>query len=132
MLRLIIAIILTLSCVFSVNAETFKVIAPMTNGRPPIVADGDYDWSCIGRCDSGQTDSILQVTTADAKVVEALKGTKDVIALKEDSKTGEVYCEASLKVLKPISLQRIDTKPVEYKVALKVVEEEPKETELPK
>ena len=106
----------------SAHAETFLIIAPMTDGRPPVVA-GDYDWSCVGRCDTGEPDAILQITTTDAKVAEALKASKDVKPLVTYTNTGQVYEPLTKKIITATSLARVDTKPVEYKVELMTVEE---------
>ena len=109
----------------SAHAETFLVIAPMDGGRPPAVEGADYDWSCMGRCDAGQTDALFKITTKDTKTADALRAVKGVSELVTDSKTSEVYEKTTLKVLKPTMLSRLDVKPIEYEVALKVVDEAP-------
>lgn len=128
-MRTIISILL-LFC-STAYADELMVIAPMTDGRPPVVEGADYDWSCMGRCDAGEPDAILQITTPDVKVAEALKATKGVTALATDTKTGEVYEPGTKRILTATSLARVGTKPVEYKAELKVVDEKPVE-ELPK
>jgi len=104
-------------------AETMIMILPMDNGRPPIVS-GEYNWSCLGRADSGQKDALVQIETSDQKVIDELKATKDVIVLTKDEKTEELYDAKSLKVLTAASVARVDTKPVEYKVDLYVAPKE--------
>lgn len=114
--------------IHSAYAETLIMLVPMDNGRPPIVS-GEYNWSCLGRADSGQKDALVQIETSDQKVIDELKALKGVIVLTKDAKTGELYTD-DLKVLTAASVARVDTKPVKYEVALKVVEVAPVEKEI--
>ena len=124
-MKILSAIILLVSLTISAHAETFLVIAPMTNGRPPVVEGADYDWSCMGRCDAGQTDALFRIVTKDAKTADALRSVKGVSELVTDSKTSEVYEKTTLKVIKPTMLSRLTVAPIEYEAALKVIDEKP-------
>ena len=118
-------LILLLLLTISAYADELMVIAPMTDGRPPVVEGADYDWSCMGRCDAGQTDALFRITTKDSKTADALRAVKGVSELVTDAKTSEVYEKTTLKVVKPTMLSRLTVAPIEYKAALKVVDVAP-------
>ncbi len=118
-------LILLLLLTISAYADELMVIAPMTDGRPPVVEGADYDWSCMGRCDAGQTDALFRIVTKDAKTADALRAAKGVSELVTDSKTSEVYEKTTLKVVKPTTLSRLTVAPIEYAGELKVVDEKP-------
>ena len=118
-------LILFLLLAVTAYADELMVIAPMTDGRPPVVDGADYDWSCMGRCDAGQADALFRIVTKDAKTADALRAVKGVSELVTDSKTSEVYEKTTLKVLKAEMLSRLDVKPIEYEATLKVVDVAP-------
>ena len=118
-------LILLLLLTISAYADELMVIAPMTDGRPPVVEGADYDWSCMGRCDAGQTDALFRITTKDSKTADALRAVKGVSELVTDAKTSEVYEKTTLKVVKPTMLSRLTVAPIEYEAALKVIDEKP-------
>ena len=123
-------IILFLLLTISAYADELMVIAPMIDGRPPVVKGADYDWSCMGRCDSGHADALFRIVTKDTKTADALRAVKGVSELVTDAKTSEVYEKATLKVIKPTMLSRLTVAPIEYEVALKVVDEAPIEKQI--
>jgi hypothetical protein len=118
-------LILFLLLTISAYADELMVIAPMTDGRPPVVEGADYDWSCMGRCDAGQTDALFRIVTKDTKTADALRAVKGVSELVTDSKTSGVYEKTTLKVIKPTMLSRLTVAPIEYEAALKVIDEKP-------
>ena len=122
-MRTIIAILLLLCS--AAYADELMVIAPMTDGRPPVVEGADYDWSCMGRCDAGQTDALFRIVTKDSKTADALRAVKGVSELVTDAKTSEVYEKTTLKVVKPTMLSRLTVAPIEYEAKLKVIDEKP-------
>ena len=118
-------LILFLLLTISAYADELMVIAPMTDGRPPVVYGADYDWSCMGRCDAGQADALFRIVTKDTKTADALRAVKGVSELVTDSKTSGVYEKTTLKVIKPTMLSRLTVAPIEYEAALKVIDEKP-------
>ena len=118
-------LILLLLLTISAYADELMVIAPMTDGRPPVVEGADYDWSCMGRCDAGQTDALFRIVTKDSKTADALRAVKGVSELVTDAKTSEVYEKTTLKVVKPTMLSRLTVAPIEYEAKLKVIDEKP-------
>lgn len=122
-MRTIIAILL-LFC-STAYADELMVIAPMENGRPPVVEGADYDWSCMGRCDAGQTDALFRIVTKDTKTADAIRAVKGVSELVTDSKTSEVYEKTTLRVIKPTMLSRLTVAPIAYETELKAVDDKP-------
>ena len=118
-------LILFLLFAVSAYADELMVIAPMTDGRPPVVEGADYDWSCMGRCDAGQTDALFRIVTKDTKTADALRAVKGVSELVTDAKTSEIYEKTTLKVIKPTMLSRLTVAPIEYEAKLKVIDEKP-------